>query len=114
MHGPNVATIRRFNHHHAKMRVVVENVFGGLKGRWHALTKIHAHPCLSASVKKTCIALSDVLEALDGENDANQEEVEEQPESDAMAAGGDTSLLSAGQAARLVIVKALGLPWVEL
>jgi len=114
MHGPNMATMRRFNHYHAKMRVVVENAFGRLKGRWHVLRMIHAHPCLSASVQEACTALHNFLEERGGEYDADLEVTDEQPESSAMAAVGDASLLSAGQARRLEIVKALGLPWVEV
>jgi len=114
MHGPNVAAMRRFNHYHAKMRVVVENVFGRLKGRWHVLRMIHANPCLSASVQEACTALHNFLEERGGEYDADLEVTDEQPESSAMAAVGDASLLSAGQAWRLEIVKALGLPWVEV
>jgi len=54
------------------------------------------------------------LEERGGEYDADLEVTDEQPESSAMAAVGDASLLSAGQARRLEIVKALGLPWVEV
>jgi len=61
MHRPNVAKMREFHHYHAKMRVVVENVFGRLKGRWHVMRMTHAHPCLSASVQEACTALHNVF-----------------------------------------------------
>jgi len=81
MHGPNVATMQRLNHHHAKMRVVMENIFGRMEGRWHVLRMIPERPCLSASVKEACIALHMFLESRDGVYDVKQEEVDEQPDS---------------------------------
>ena len=60
MTGPNVASMRRFNHLHAKMRVVAESAFGRLKGRWHVLCMIYAHPELAASVQEVCVALQNV------------------------------------------------------
>jgi len=92
------------------MRVVVENVFGRLKGRWHVMRMTHAHPCLSASVQEACTALHNVFEKRGGEYDADLEETDKQPESSAMAVVRDASLLSAKQVRRLKIIKALRLP----
>ena len=57
MYGPNVESMRRFNHYHAKMRVVVENAFGRLKGRWRVLKMISTHPDLAAAIQELCVAL---------------------------------------------------------
>lgn len=61
MHGPNVATKRRFNHQHAKTRVVVENALGCLKGRWRIFGTIYARGSLSALVQEACVALHNFL-----------------------------------------------------
>jgi len=55
--GPNAVSMRRFNHLHAKMRVVIENCFGRLKGRWSVLRFIAAHPVLAAAVQEVSVAL---------------------------------------------------------
>lgn len=112
MQGPNVATMRRFNHQHAKIRAVVENAVGRLKGRWHALRMIYAHPRLAASVQEACVGLHNSLEVREREYDADLEEPDQQPESSPVALAGSSYLLSAGQARRVEIVRALGLPWV--
>lgn len=114
MHGSNVATMRRFNHQHAKMRVVVENTFRRLKGRWHVLHMIYAHPGHAASVQEACVALHNFLEARDAAYDADLEVLDEQPDSSALQGAGGDDLLSAGQARWVVIAKALGLPWVAV
>jgi len=113
MHGPNVATMRRFNHQHAKMRVVVENAFGRLKGRWHVLRMIYAHPSLAVAVQEACVALHNFLEARGGGYDEDLDVDMEQPESTPMVGGGNDSMIFEGQARRVEIVKALGLPWVD-
>lgn len=78
MHGPNVASMRRFNHQHAKMRVVVENAFGRLKGRWHVLRMTYAHPQLAASVQEVCVLLHNFLEERNGASDGEALEADEE------------------------------------
>jgi len=114
MDDPNAASMRRFNHYHAKKRVGVENVFGRLKALWHVFRMIHAHPCLSASVQEACTALHNFFGRA-------RRLLRRQPGGDGRAAReqrdgccGRRLLLSAGQARRLEIVKALGLPWAEV
>lgn len=62
MHGPNVASMRRFNHQHANMRVVVETPFRRLKALWHVLRMTNTHPPLAASVQELCVVLHNILE----------------------------------------------------
>lgn len=109
MHGPNVACMRRFNHQHAKMLVVVENALGRLTGRWHVLRMMNAHPPLAARVQELCVVLHNFLEerhaAYDEEAGAATEEVE-LPNS---APDCEDSVTLAGAQRRIELVKALGL-----
>lgn len=113
MHGPNVSSMRRFNNQHAKMRVVVENAFGGLKGRWNVLRMICAHPALASSIQEVAAALHNFLEARDGAYDESVEEEADRPEGMGNAVEGGESALSLGSQRRIAILKALGLPWVD-
>lgn len=65
-------------------------------------------------MQEACVALHNFLEARDGAYDADLEVPDEQPGSSPMASAGSDTLLSAGQARRVEIVKALGLPWVAV
>lgn len=113
MHGPNVASMRRFNHQHAKMRVVIENAFGRLKGRWHVLRMTYAHPQLAASVQEVCVRLHNFLEERDAAyHDEAREDDDEDPYSSSAADTAD-STSAAGAQRRIELVKALGLPWVD-
>lgn len=94
--------------------VVVQNAFGRLKGRWHTLRMIYAHANLSASVQKACVSLHNLLEAWDAVYDADLEFSDDQPGSNPIAGAGRDILLFAGQARRVEIIKALGLPWVAV
>lgn len=113
MRGPNLASMRRFNHLHAKMRVVVENAFGRLKGRWHVLRMINAHPELAASVQHACILLHNFLEDRNGAYEADPSALEEDSSNSVVAAESDETPSSAGARRRIELVKALGLPWVD-
>ena len=95
------------------MRVVVENAFGRLKGRWHVPRMIHAHPGLAASVQEACVFLHIFLEARGGSYDEDLDVAMEQPDSNPMVAGGNDSMFFEGQARRVETFKALGLPWVD-
>lgn len=74
MKGPNVASMPRFNHLHAKMRVGAENDFRGLKGRWHMLRAINAHPELPASMQEVCVALHNAVDETSRRYDSAFEE----------------------------------------
>jgi len=111
--GPNVASMRRFNHLHAKLRFVVGNAFGRLKRRWHVLRMISAHPELAASVRKVCVALHNVLEERRGEYNASLEEEGDVGTGTSVAIEADLSASAPGVLKRIAIVKALGLPWVD-
>lgn len=113
MHGPNVASMRRFNHQHAKMRVVVENAFGRLKGRWHVLRMIYAHPTLAASVQELCVTLHNFLEERHGAYDEEAGADTEEEDTAYPAPDCDDSVTSEGAQRRIELVKALGLPWVD-
>lgn len=113
MRGPNVATMRRFNHQHEKMRVVVENAFGRLKGRWNVLRMICAHPHLASSIQEVTAALHNFMEALNGAYDETVEEESDRHGGGTGVADGDESPLSLGSLRRIAILKALGLPWVD-
>jgi len=113
MHGPNVAIMRRFNHQHAEVWFVVQNAFGRLKGPWHVLRMISAHPSLEVRMQEACAALHNFLEARGGGYDENLDVAMEQLNSTPMVAGGNDSMFFAGQARRVEIVKALGLPLVD-
>lgn len=113
MHGPNVASMRRFNHEHAKMRVVVENAFGRLKGRWHVLRMTYAHPQLAASVQEVCVLLHNFLEERNGAYDGEALEADEEDRYSSSVAGNEDSTSAAGAQRRIKLVKALGLPWVD-
>jgi len=75
MHGPHVYSMRRFNHLHAEMRVVVENCFGLLKSRWRVLRMICAHPDLAARVQEVCAAFHNFLQAWDVAYEGEDEDV---------------------------------------
>ena len=109
----NVASMRRFNHLYAKMRVVVENAFRRLKGRWHALRMIYAHPELAASVQEVCVALHNFLEERRGEYNASMEEEGDVGTDTSVAIEGDSSARASGVLKRIAIAKARGLPWVD-
>lgn len=113
MYGPNAVSMRRFNHLHAKMRVVVENAFGRLKGRWNVLRMICAHPGLASSIQEAAIALHNFLEARDGAYDETVEEEADREEVALETPEGDECPLSLGAQRRVGILKALGLPWVD-
>lgn len=113
MYGPNAVSMRRFNHLHAKMRVVVENAFGRLKGRWNVLRMICAHPGLASSIQEAAIALHNFLEARDGAYDGTVEEEADREEVALETPEGDECPLSLGAQRRVGILKALGLPWVD-
>lgn len=112
MHGPNVASMRWFNHLHAKMRVVVESAFGRLKGRWHVLRITNAHPTLAASVQELCVLLHNFLEERNGayDEEAWADSEEEEPAYAEPDCGDAVS--SAGTQRRTELFKALRLPWV--
>lgn len=112
MHGPNVASMR-FNHQHAKMRVVVENAFGRLKGRWHVLRMTNAHPPLAARVQELCVVLHNFLEELRAAYDEEEGEATEEVELPNSARDRDDSVTLAGAQRRIELVKPLGLPWVD-
>jgi len=113
MHGPNITSMRRFNHMHAKMRVVVENAFGRLKGRWNVLRMICSHPSLAASVQEVTVALHNFLEEWRGRYvesvETEEEHVPEAPE----PVESYESPLSQEARRRVGLVKALGLTWVD-
>lgn len=56
MRGPYVSSMRRFNHHHAKTRVVVENTFVRPKGRWNVLRMICTHLQLASFIQDVAAA----------------------------------------------------------
>jgi len=97
------------------MRVVVENVFGRLKGRWNVLRCITANHVLAAAVQKVTVALHNLLEARDSEYEAEWEEEESSAETPVIEEGVETddARRTGGAASRVQLVKALGLPWVD-
>jgi len=114
MRGPNVDSMRRFNHLHAKMRVVVENCFGRLKGRWRVLRMLCAHPDLAACVQEVCVALHNFVEARDVAYEGEDEEGSSDGSVvDVEWTASDQTAYAAGCARRVEIVKALSLPWVD-
>jgi len=106
--------MRRFNHLHAKMRVVVENCFGRLKGRSRVLRMICAHPDLAARVQEVCVVLHKFVEARDVAYEGEDENVSSDASvGDVDWTASDQTAYVAGCERRIEIVKALGLPWVE-
>lgn len=65
MHGPDAASMRRFHHQHAKMRVFVEKTFVRLKGRWHVLRTMNVHTPLAARAQELSVVLHTFLEKRD-------------------------------------------------
>ena len=113
MHGPNVESMRRFNHYHAKMRVVVENAFGRLKGRWRVLKMISTHPDLAAAIQELCVALHNFLEARDGAYVGEEVTAEQAAPEHGETYDMDETAQETGRARRVEILKSLGLPWVD-
>jgi len=111
--GPNVASMRRLNHLHAKMRVVIENAFGSLKGRWNVLRFLSAHPMLAAAVSEANVALHNVLESRDAAYDNEWEEAGEKDTDGVVRIQSDDALHTVGVARRVGLVKALGMVWID-
>jgi len=108
-------SMRRFNHLHAKMRVVIENFFGRLKGRWSVLRFIATHLVLAAAVQEVSVALHHFWEARNGayEEAWDEEEASHDPPGAEVGVQTDVALRTAGVARRLRLVKALGLAWMD-
>lgn len=113
MGGTNMPSMRRFHHLHAQIRVFVGNGFGRLKGRWHVLRIIYAHPYLDSQVQEVCVVLPNFLEERDGGYDDASELEEHVPTESSLRADGDIAPTSPGVVGRIQILKALGLPWVD-
>jgi len=91
--------MRRFNHQHAEVWFVVQNAFGRLKGPWHVLRMISAHPSLEVRMQEACAALHNFLEARGGGYDENLDVAMEQLDSTPMVAGGNNSMFFCGAGA---------------
>jgi len=115
MHGQHVYSMRRFNHLHAKMRVVVENCFGRFKGRSSVLRMIYEHPDLEPRVQEVCVTLqNNFVEARDVAYEGEDEDVSRDASvGDVDWTASDQTAYVAGCVRRIEIMKALGLPWVE-
>lgn len=105
--------MRRFSHLHAEMRVVVENAFGRLKGRWNVLRFIAAHPVLAAAVQEVTVALQNFLEARDADYEEEWEGVIDDTPDMEVGVQTDNAQRTAGAVRRVRLVKALGLAWVD-
>jgi len=112
MHGPNVGSVRRFNHYHAQMRVELKNAFGRLKGRWHVLKMISTHPDRAAAIQELRVALHNFLEARDGAYVREDVTAEQTAPEHGETYDMDEAAQETGRARRVEILKALGLPWV--
>ena len=114
MRGPNVDSMRRFNDLHVKMRVVIEDCFGRLTGRWRVLRMICAHPDLAACVQDVCVALHNFGEARDVAYEGEDEEgSSDDSVVDVEWTASDQAAYAVGCARRVEIVRALCLPWVD-
>jgi len=108
IHGPNMTSMRRFSHYHAKLRVVVENTFCRLNGRWRVLKMIYAHPDLAACIQNFCVALHQSLETWDLAYEEEQLVVSEDTTvADVDERASDQTAHDAGCVRRIEIVKAL-------
>ncbi|XP_061563492.1 putative nuclease HARBI1 [Cololabis saira] len=70
----HLATARRFNHHHAKARSIIERSFGSMKTRWRAIffKALEVKPCFApqiiaccAMLHNICLANGDIVEPAD-------------------------------------------------
>mgnify|MGYP000099784991 CR=1 FL=1 len=105
--------MRRFNNLDAKMRVVVENAFGRLKGSWNVLRFITANPMLAAAVQEVTVALHSFLEARDADYEEEWEEASDGTPNVEVGVPTDDAQRTAGAARRVGLAQALGLAWVD-
>lgn len=71
MHCHKLATIRRFNHLHEKVRLVMRNALRHLNGRWYSLRMSYGHAGLFDLVQEAGVAVHTFLKARDAACDAD-------------------------------------------
>lgn len=117
--GPNMASCRVYNFKLGQLRVVSENSYGRLKGRWTILRSLPFHPKMAAKVVLACCCLHNFAEAM-GET-VLKKWLTRLPDDDigrvtmarlSVVTPASLNSTEAGKVARIEVLRKMGLVWV--